>query len=188
MTLSISSQQNYMQLTASFRYTAGKVDHSENRVGCQCPHVASGDTVTLAKGPVATAATYDASPPAQNRGDADFDLLRAYVASLLQEVGVATEVATGGEAVDISTLTPDKAQELVGEDGYFGVEQTSERIVDFAIATAGGDSSRLAAIKEGIDRGFQEAADAFGGWLPDISYQTYDAIMEKLDSWASTGV
>ena len=36
----------------------------------------------------------------------------------------------------------------------------------------GGDPSQLAAVKEGIELGFQEAAAAFGGWLPEISYQT----------------
>ena len=38
--------------------------------------------------------------------------------------------------------------------------------------------------KEFIEKGFQEALDAFGGWLPDISYDTLDSVMAKLDEWA----
>jgi hypothetical protein len=32
------------------------------------------------------------------------------------------------------------------------------------------------------------AAQALGGSLPDISSQTYDAVMEKLDAWAQGSV
>ena len=77
------------------------------------------------------------------------------------------------------------AQAMIAEDGYFGVEQTSDRIVDFAIGIAGGDPSRLDAILAGVEQGFNEALEAFGGWLPDISYQTYDAVLAKLDAWAN---
>ena len=29
------------------------------------------------------------------------------------------------------------------------------------------------------------ALDGFGGTLPEISYNTYDAVIEKLDAWAN---
>jgi hypothetical protein len=86
--------------------------------------------------------------------------------------------------VDIESLTPEEAQKLVAEDGYFGVEQTSERIFQNAVSIAGGDPARLDAIMQGIEEGFAEAEKAFGGTLPDISYETRDAVMEKLNQWA----
>ncbi len=73
---------------------------------------------------------------------------------------------------------------MVADDGYFGVEKTSQRIFDLAVGIAGGDPSRIEAVKSGVEKGFQEALKAFGDWLPEISYQTYDAVMEKLDEWA----
>ena len=39
--------------------------------------------------------------------------------------------------------------------------------------------------EEGVNQGFNEAMEAFGGWLPDISYDTLDTVMEKLDAWAA---
>lgn len=39
-------------------------------------------------------------------------------------------------------------------------------------------------MKDAIDEGFLGAQEAFGGALPEISQQTYDAIMEKLDAFA----
>ena len=73
----------------------------------------------------------------------------------------------------------------ISDDGYFGVDQTSERIFQFAVAIAGGDTSRIDAIKEGIDKGFAGAKKVLGNWLPQISYDTYDAVMNKLDKWVA---
>jgi hypothetical protein len=68
------------------------------------------------------------------------------------------------------------------------VAQTSDRIVTVAVALAGSDPAKLDPIKAGIDKGFDMAAQALGRSLPDISSQTYDAVMEKLDAWAQGGV
>lgn len=145
---------------------------------------AATDTVTLSQ-PAETAVTYsNALTMEQNVAGDGFDLLRGLVLNMLKEQGIDYKVATGPQEIDISKLSQEEAQALIADDGYFGVKQTSDRIVDFAIATAGGDPSRLAAIKEGVDKGFNEALQAFGGTLPDISYSTYDAVMEKLDTWA----
>ena len=113
-----------------------------------------------------------------------FDLLRGLVMNILEEQGVDTKIAMEGGEIDLNSLSQEDAQALIADDGYFGVEQTSDRIVNLAIGIAGGDATRLDAIKEGVEKGFQEALDAFGGWLPDISHQTIDAVMEKLDEWA----
>lgn len=113
-----------------------------------------------------------------------FDLLRGLVLNIFKEQGLEYTIDTPDGQVDLETISPEEAQDLVADDGYFGVEKTSERIFNFAVGIAGGDPSRLEAIKEGVNNGFQEALDAFGGELPDISYDTYDAVMNKLDEWA----
>ena len=113
-----------------------------------------------------------------------FDLLRGLVLNIFKEQGLEYTSETPDGQVDLETISPEEAQDLVADDGYFGVEKTSERIFNFAVGIAGGDPSRLEAIKEGVNNGFQEALDAFGGELPDISYDTYDAVMNKLDEWA----
>ena len=129
--------------------------------------------------------TYESSLTIQTGDTQDqYNLLRGLVANMLKEQGIDFKIANGDETIDISEISQEDAVALVSDDGYFGIDKTSDRIVDFAIATAGGDISKLAAIKEGVEKGFGEALDAFGGTLPDISYDTYDAIMEKLDAWA----
>jgi len=142
------------------------------------------DSVTISHSSE-TAITYSSSKISTDEmADKSYEMLRQLVTNMLKEQGIDFKIATDSSEIDISEISQEEAQELIAEDGYFGVEQTSDRIVDFALAAAGGDVSKLDVIKEGVENGFSEALDAFGGWLPDISYDTLDAVMEKLDAWA----
>lgn len=116
------------------------------------------------------------------------DNLRQMIVNLFKEQGLSARIATDDTTIDFQDLTPEQAQDLIAEDGYFGVAQTSDRIVTAAVALAGSDPAKLDQIKAGIDKGFDMAAQALGGSLPDISSHTYDAVMEKLDAWAQGGV
>ena len=128
--------------------------------------------------------TYNRSMSLENKVGDGFDLLRGLILNIFKEQGLDYKIATDNSEIDISTVTPEEAQELIADDGYFGVEKTSERIFNFAVGMAGGDPAKIDAIRQGVEKGFQEALDAFGGWLPDISYETYDTVMQKLDDWA----
>ncbi len=113
-----------------------------------------------------------------------YQLLRNLVVKTLRDQGVNLQVADGTIEIDLTSISREEARELVSEDGYFGVEKTSQRIVDFAVNAFGNDPSRLAEMKAAIDKGFTAAQEAFVGALPEISQRTYDAIMEKLDAYA----
>lgn len=128
-----------------------------------------------------TLVAYTPTQAVQREPYAEFSDLRELVARLLLHQGKTSE-----DAVDKKGITQAEAQQLISEDGYWGTEKTSDRIVQFAIAAAGNDPGRLDAIKASIEKGFSMAADAFGGTLPEISFKTHDAIMEKLDAWAAS--
>ena len=125
------------------------------------------DKVSLDEKP-AGAITYGISQKA-GVADTDYITLREMIVNMLEGQGLTTRIAAGDASIDFRDLTPEKAQELISEDGYFGVEQASDRIVQFAISLSGNDPKRLEEIKAGIDKGFQMAAKALGGTLPDIS-------------------
>jgi len=108
--------------------------------------------------------------------------LRNLVQKLLVEQGKKSTKATSLYANAVN-----QANRAISEDGDFGVEAVSDRIVDFAIVIAGNDKSKLEELKAAIDRGFKEAGKSFGKGLPDICNKTYDAIMEKLDRWSQEG-
>ena len=82
----------------------------------------------------------------------------------------------------ISELSVEEAQALVSENGYFGVTKTAERIAEFVLNGAGDNLDKLQAGREGVQRGFQEAEKAWGGKLPDISYQTLQKALESIDA------
>lgn len=91
----------------------------------------------------------------------------------------------GMDSTEIEQLSPADAQAQISVDGYWGVEQTSARIVDFARAAAGSDPNRLEALKAAIQKGFEAAKEVFGGTLPDISQQTLERALARLDDWAA---
>ncbi len=88
-------------------------------------------------------------------------------------------LASGNFNVDPATKA--QAQADIAEDGYWGVNATSDRIVDFAVALAGDDPEKLEEMRAAFQKGFDKAAKTWGGELPDISQRTYDAVMEKFD-------
>ncbi len=90
-------------------------------------------------------------------------------------------LASGEFTVDEETKK--NAREAISEDGYWGVNQTSDRIVDFAIALSGNDPSKAEELLDAFKKGFDEATKAWGKDLPDISQKTYDAVLSKFDAW-----
>ena len=91
-------------------------------------------------------------------------------------------LAGGNFTVDAATKA--QAEKDIAEDGYWGVEQTSDRIIDFANALTGGDPDKIEEMREAFKKGYKMAEKTWGGKLPDISQRTYDAVMEKFDKMA----
>jgi hypothetical protein len=89
--------------------------------------------------------------------------------------------AIGYTGKPIADMNPEEAASLVSEDGFFGVAQTSERLADFVLMGGGDDLERLKAGREGIITGFNEAEKMWGGKLPDISYETLEKTLAKID-------
>ncbi len=87
----------------------------------------------------------------------------------------------GYEGKAIADLSQSEAKELVSENGFFGVDQTSKRIADFVLIGGGDDIDKLKAGREGILQGFKEAEGMWGKKLPDISYETINKAVEMID-------
>jgi len=117
--------------------------------------------------------------------------LRSIVEQLITKQGTAFGKATDDEmwkflAKGEFTVSADvkaQAEADIAEDGYWGVEQTSDRILDFAKALAGNDPEKAEEMLEAFKKGFKEATKTWGDELPDISQKTYDAVMEKFEAW-----
>ena len=88
---------------------------------------------------------------------------------------------TGYTGKAITDLTQDEAKQLVSDEGYFGITQTSDRVSNFVLNFAGDNLEILQKGREGIVKGFQEAEKLFGGELPDISYKTQERTLALID-------
>lgn len=75
------------------------------------------------------------------------------------------------------------AQESISEDGYWGVNKTSDRLVSMAIALSGGDTSKADEMMAAIQKGYDRATSAWGKELPDICKDTLEATKQKMDDW-----
>ena len=130
-----------------------------------------------------------------NKLKADAEARTAQLRSLVEKImlgqgnaiGTADDIwsflRTGNFTVDAATKA--QAQADIAADGYWGVTQTSDRIVDFAKALCGGDPDKIEEMREAFEKGFKQAQETWGGELPEISQKTYDAVMEKFDTWAA---
>lgn len=87
----------------------------------------------------------------------------------------------GYEGKPITELTQDEAKDLVSEDGFFGVTQTSDRVSNFVFSFAGDNLDLLQKGRDGIVQGFEEAKKMFGGELPEISYKTQERTLALID-------
>ncbi len=84
----------------------------------------------------------------------------------------------------VSEAAKEEAQKAISEDGFYGVKNTSQRILDMAKSLTGGDPDKIEEMREAFKKGFAAATKSWGQDLPDISHQTYDAVMEGFDNWA----
>lgn len=91
-------------------------------------------------------------------------------------------LAKGSYTVDPQTQA--QAQADISEDGYWGVSQTSSRILDFASALTGGDPDKIEKMRDAFKKGYAQAEDTWGDKLPDISQKTYQAVMDGFDKLA----
>ena len=91
-------------------------------------------------------------------------------------------LAKGDFTVDAETKA--QAQADIAEGGYWSVEETSKRILDFATALTGGVPDKLESMRDAFLKGYKQAEETWGGKLPEISRKTYDAVLKGFDEKA----
>ena len=143
------------------------------------------------KGDTSTSYKTDTATIEKLKQDADrrTQQLRSIVEKMMTKQGKTFSTASDMYAFlrsgdyEVDAATKAQAQADIAENGYWGVEQTSERLVSFAKALTGGDSSKAEEMINAVKKGFEEATKAWGDKLPDICQKTLDATIEKLNKW-----
>ena len=154
----------------------------ENNSGVVYEPSSSATTGSVSKKP-------DANLVAKLKADSDARIsqMKSLVEQMISKQGqtlgktdsIWSFLASGNFTVDAATKA--QAQKDIADDGYWGVEQTSSRIVDFATALAGSDPKQLEKMRDAFKKGLDNATSTWGKSLPDISQRTYQAVMDKFD-------
>lgn len=119
------------------------------------------------------------------------DSMNSLVQKLLGKQAEKFDLATGTNlaatfreiAGKVDQQTIDEAKQSISEDGYWGVNQTSDRLVSMAIALSGGDTSKADTMLEAMEKGYKQATKAWGEDLPQLCQDTMDAARKKMDDW-----
>ena len=100
-----------------------------------------------------------------------------------QTLGTADDMwsflAKGNLKADPETIA--QAKKDVAEDGYWGAEQTSERILSFAKALSGDDPDKAEELLNAFKKGYKEATKTWGSELPSLCSDTYDLVEKKFN-------
>lgn len=120
---------------------------------------------------------------------ARIDQMQSLVTKMFQKQGIAIGtaddmwriLASGNFTADAATI--EQAKSDIAEDGYWGVNQTSDRIFSFALALSGGDEDKMKEMVKAVEKGFSLATKTWGTELPSITSDTHSAIMDKFDNW-----
>ncbi len=143
---------------------------------------------------IAAAKKYTPDTNLINKLKADADARTAQLRSLVEQM-MSKQATTYGNATDIWSFlrsgnytvdpaTKAQAQADIAEDGYWGVNQTSQRILDFATALTGGDPDKIEEMRSAFEKGYKMAEETWGGELPDICKKTYEAVFAGFDKMA----
>jgi len=123
----------------------------------------------------------DAEKSAQNLRDLVEKMLLKQGQTFNDSTDIYSLLREGKVKVDSETSA--QAQRDIAEDGYWGINQTSDRLVSFAKALTGGDPSKVDEMIKAVKKGFELATKAWGGELPEISKNTLDAAISKMEAW-----
>ena len=129
------------------------------------------------------------------------------LADLVRAMGLGSEAGTGDIRdlvnglqlnIDISGMsygdianalgigtTPETTAKAISDDGMWGVNAVSTRLVDMAMRLSGGDSAKIAELRDAVTKGF-EAVGALDS-LPQVCQDTYAETMARFDYWEANG-
>lgn len=190
--MAINSITNSVAAQQASTYTAAKPDHTEKKSESSTK-TDTGVVYEKSSGQTSGTVTKKTDYALVNKLKADAEQrtsqLRSLVEKMMTKQGVAIGTADsmwsfltkGDFTVDEATRA--QAQADIADDGYWGVDQTSDRILDFAKALSGNDPEKADLLLDAFKKGFKEATKSWGQDLPDISQRTYDAVVEKFNKW-----
>ena len=105
------------------------------------------------------------------------NLVKQMLGQQIDKSNMWERLRTGNFTADEATIK--QAQADIADDGYWGVEQTSDRFIQYATALTGGDPDKLDTMIAAFEKGYAAAEKAWGGTLPELAQRTREATLKK---------
>lgn len=105
------------------------------------------------------------------------NLVKQMLSQQIDRSNMWERLRTGKFTADAATIK--QAQADIADDGYWGVEQTSDRLVQYATALTGGDPDKLDTMIAAFEKGYAAAEKTWGGTLPSLAQRTREATLKK---------
>ena len=104
------------------------------------------------------------------------NLVKQMLSQQIDKSNMWERLRTGNFTADAATIK--QAQADIADDGYWGVEQTSDRFIQYATALTGGDPDKLDTMIAAFEKGYAAAEKAWGGTLPSLAQRTREATLK----------
>ena len=170
--------------------TKQPVKNDKNPVATEAP-AATYTKTEKEKGKYVTLSKQNQETIAKLKADADAraEQFRSLVEDMLFKQGKTLSLTDNiyamlrkGE-IEVTPEVQAQAKKDIAEDGYWGVEQTSERLVSFAKAISGDNPEMADKLIAAVEKGFKQATKTWGDELPELCKKTLDVTIEKLKAW-----
>lgn len=190
--MAINSITNSVAAQQASTYTAAKTDYTEKKSESSTK-TDTGVVYEKSSDQTSGTVTKKTDYALVNKLKADAEertsQLRSLVEKMMTKQGVAigtadsmwSFLAKGDFTVDEATRA--QAQADIADDGYWGVDQTSDRILVLQKHFPATILEKADLLLDAFKKGFKEATKSWGQDLPDISQRTYDAVVEKFNKW-----
>lgn len=205
MDIRLTGYNDYSQVYSTNRTSAVKAAETDSATKASSKNKEDSPAAVYEKSEVqGKAATYNIRKMSSSerativsRMKADQEMRENSLAQTVSEMmgGQLTAYSTANDGIwkfladgnyTVSEAAKAQAQKDIAEDGYWGVSQTSQRLFDFATALAGDDENKLKQMEEAMEKGFKEAAGAWGRDLPQLSQDTMEAARQLFsDAYAN---
>lgn len=123
----------------------------------------------------------------QNDANTRADNMAKLIQSMVVKQGQKSNLTLFGQELFVSPEQSAKAAASIAEGGEYSVDSVAGRIMDMAKALSGGDKSKIAELRDAVEKGFKAAGVDFGGSLPSISQDTHTEVMNRFDEWQNEG-
>ncbi|MBQ7047282.1 MAG: hypothetical protein IJN85_06055 [Oscillospiraceae bacterium] len=111
------------------------------------------------------------------------------IRSMAAQQGQVINFTFRGQGLHVTEEQRKAAEESISEGGEYSVNSVADRIMKMAEVLSGGDSSKIALLREAVQKGFGAAMKDLGienDNAPQITKDTYNEIMTRFDKWEAS--